>query len=367
MYKLFDGDYHRGKEDFLNNLLFKKLKDKLAYAIEAVINDFNPNDLKLDISISTKEDEEGWDDDTVVELTEEEAHKISKIIKTDDIAYFHWIGEVKCLMCGKVHSQEVSNRFCRECQAEYEDFNEIIEYNIPDYERDVWIKKDRNEAIKKARSLIQGNFAILDLETTGLSSTTDKIVQIAIINGQTGATLLNTLVNPKRPISQDASEVNGIYDADVQNAPVFRDIHQQVKQILNENKIFAIYNKDFDVGFLHSEGVFLKNNDFTCIMKLYAEFFGEWHSYWKSYTWQGLQCAIEQCSIDFKNFHNALDDCIATRKLIFYIAESSFGNYQKPDKCFKCNQASANLLEKNYYFCDSCYKKWQELGLMEDI
>ena len=53
-----------------------------------------------------------------------------------------------------------------------------------------------------------------DLETTGVSTNNDRIVQVALIGAQAdGSTVhYDVLVNPQRPIPMGASRVHGIFD-----------------------------------------------------------------------------------------------------------------------------------------------------------
>ena len=52
-----------------------------------------------------------------------------------------------------------------------------------------------------------------DLETTGISTNNDRIVQIALIGSDSFGEAVNyeTLINPRRAIPSGASEVHGIY------------------------------------------------------------------------------------------------------------------------------------------------------------
>src|SRR5437762_12441231 len=67
--------------------------------------------------------------------------------------------------------------------------------------------------------------AVVDIETTGLHPGADRIVEISVVRIEPGAepTLaLDTLVNPGRRVA--ATEIHGITDADVIDAPRFEEI-----------------------------------------------------------------------------------------------------------------------------------------------
>ena len=65
--------------------------------------------------------------------------------------------------------------------------------------------------------------AFLDLETTGVNVSKDKIVEIAIIKISPDNSRAEYVkrINPGIPIPLETSEIHGIYDFDVINAPTF--------------------------------------------------------------------------------------------------------------------------------------------------
>ena len=97
--------------------------------------------------------------------------------------------------------------------------------------------------------------AILDLETTGVNISTDRIVEIAIVRIQPDGTrqVKRKLINPEMPIPQASSSVHGITDEMVQNAPTFRQAANEIRQFL-ENCDLAGYNSNrFDIPLLVEE------------------------------------------------------------------------------------------------------------------
>lgn len=103
------------------------------------------------------------------------------------------------------------------------------------------------------RQITETPLAIVDLETTGLAAGGDKIVEIAVVRAEPGASpqlSLNTLVDPGRPVT--ATEIHGITDADVTGAPDITDIAGNIADSL-ENAVLASYNVYFDTKFLEVE------------------------------------------------------------------------------------------------------------------
>ena len=102
--------------------------------------------------------------------------------------------------------------------------------------------------------------AFFDLETTGINVTNDRIVEIAVIkvmpNGeqQTWAKRLN----PEKPIPTEASLVHGIYDKDVEDAPTFKMIANELAKFLQGCDLAGFNVLRFDIpmlmeGFLRAE------------------------------------------------------------------------------------------------------------------
>ena len=97
--------------------------------------------------------------------------------------------------------------------------------------------------------------AFIDLETTGINLGTDRIVEIAIIKilPDGNKSIKRKLVNPETPIPKAASDIHGITDEMVKDAPTFRQIAQELKQIL-DGCDFGGYNSNrFDIPLLVEE------------------------------------------------------------------------------------------------------------------
>lgn len=97
--------------------------------------------------------------------------------------------------------------------------------------------------------------AFIDLETTGVTVSTDRIVEIAIVKISPDGTKVvkRKLVNPLMPIPAGASAVHGISDEMVKDAPTFKQIANEVKQFL-ENCDLGGYNSNrFDIPMLIEE------------------------------------------------------------------------------------------------------------------
>ena len=151
----------------------------------------------------------------------------------------------------------------------------------------------------------------LDTETTGLHPPHDKLVELAIIN-EAGDVVLDTLVNPERPIGY-ATQIHGISDEMVASAPTMENLWPQIFNIVTGNHI-VIYNAQFDTRFFPDQLNCAAK--ISCAMLRFAPIYGEMHSYYGDYAWQKLTTAA--ACIDYEwvgDAHRALADTLATRAL----------------------------------------------------
>ena len=97
--------------------------------------------------------------------------------------------------------------------------------------------------------------AFIDLETTGVNLTNDRIVELAIVKIMADGTRIakRRLINPQMPIPQLTSDIHGITDDMVKDAPTFKQMSNEIRQFL-ENCDLGGYNSNrFDIPMLMEE------------------------------------------------------------------------------------------------------------------
>ncbi len=171
--------------------------------------------------------------------------------------------------------------------------------------------------------LRETNALVLDTETTGLDSNAE-ILQIGIVSLE-GETLFNSYVKPAKARRwDDAMRVHGIAWSDVKDAPSIGQLSGELQKILFERRV-AIYNADFDTRMLwqsvksdraKSQYYWLDDEDWVCMMKAYAEYWGQWNSRYRSYKWQSLTDACSQQGVKVVEARDALGDARLTAALI---------------------------------------------------
>ena len=113
----------------------------------------------------------------------------------------------------------------------------------------------RDEALSPHPDLLNLDYAVVDVETTGSRSWAgDRITEIAVVTVRGGAVVetFETLVNPERSIPPFVTRLTNISWDMVKDAPRFRDICGDVVRAMN-GAIFVAHNAQFDWRFVSAE------------------------------------------------------------------------------------------------------------------
>ena len=94
-------------------------------------------------------------------------------------------------------------------------------------------------------------YVAFDLETTGLSSQKDEIIEIGAVRMQGGKELdrFQTFVNPRRRLEQKIVELTGITDAMLADAPSIETVLPEFLEFVGD-RVLVAHNADFDTGFI---------------------------------------------------------------------------------------------------------------------
>ena len=96
-------------------------------------------------------------------------------------------------------------------------------------------------------------YEVVDVETTGLSPRSDRIIEVAIVGlDESGAQQWSwsTLINPQRDVGP--TRIHGITATDVMDAPYFEDVAGQLATLMN-GRLIVGHNVAFDWRMLDSE------------------------------------------------------------------------------------------------------------------
>ncbi|MDQ3225642.1 MAG: 3'-5' exonuclease [Chloroflexota bacterium] len=163
----------------------------------------------------------------------------------------------------------------------------------------------------------------LDTETTGFGPRAE-IVDIAVVDAA-GTILLETLVRPVRRIPAEVIAIHGITNADVQDAPEWRDIHETLLDALAGRRII-VYNVTFDRQMVNQAcdryALSAPQADWECAMKRYAGFFGNWDPGKRWYRFEKLERAVLAFGAE-PGGHRAAADAFACRAVVLGMAAAT--------------------------------------------
>jgi len=102
---------------------------------------------------------------------------------------------------------------------------------------------------------IERPIAFIDVETTGLSPYSDRIVELSIlkIHPNGSEEYKSHRINPEIPIPAETTAIHGITDADVAREPVFHQYARSIRDFLEDCDIAGFNVIKFDLPFLEAE------------------------------------------------------------------------------------------------------------------
>jgi len=97
-------------------------------------------------------------------------------------------------------------------------------------------------------------YVAFDLETTGLSSQNDRIIEIGAVRMKNGQELdrYQTFVNPEQTLERKIVELTGISDDMLQDAPKIEQVLPEFLKFVGD-RVLVAHNADFDTGFIRAE------------------------------------------------------------------------------------------------------------------
>ncbi len=116
-----------------------------------------------------------------------------------------------------------------------------------------FINDDASSAVVgNAQQPLNGEFIVFDIETTGLSVLQEKITEIGavrLVGGEVRDTF-STFVNPEKHIPEKITELTGIDDSMVQDAPSESEAVSRFLDFCGKDAIVVAHNASFDTSFI---------------------------------------------------------------------------------------------------------------------
>ena len=122
------------------------------------------------------------------------------------------------------------------------------------YGIEAYLVDDLNAVVQSPQNqTLSDEFTVFDIETTGLSSTKDKITEIGAVKIRNGEIIdyFSSLINPEVPIPANIQELTGITDEMVKDAPTIDTVLPKFLDFVG-NSVIVAHNANFDVAFIRN-------------------------------------------------------------------------------------------------------------------
>lgn len=153
-----------------------------------------------------------------------------------------------------------------------------------------------------------------DLETTGINISNDRIVEIAVLkihpNGKEESH--RWLVNPEMPIPPEVTALHGISDADVAQAPTFKQLAKEIHNLIKDSDLAGYNSNKFDIPLL-AEEMLRADVDFDMKNRVAIDVQNIFHKMEQ----RTLAAAYQfYCEKNLDNAHTAEADTLATYEVL---------------------------------------------------
>jgi DNA polymerase-3 subunit epsilon len=161
--------------------------------------------------------------------------------------------------------------------------------------------------------MLPSKLAVVDLETTGITATGDRITEIGILLIENGVVTeqWQSLVNPECTIPVEIQALTGITDKMVANAPTFAKLSREILLRL-EGRVFVAHNARFDYGFIKNAFRRMEmpfTADVLCTVRLSRRLYPD-------YSAHNLDALILRHKLQTDDRHRALGDARVTWALL---------------------------------------------------
>ena len=179
------------------------------------------------------------------------------------------------------------------------------------------------------------DYVIFDLETTGISSAADEVIEISAVKVKGGRVVeeFSTLVNPGRPIPFATSQVNGITDDMVKNSPCFEQAFAAFLEFVGNEVLVGHNIHNFDMKFLYRDAGRFWNqtltNDYVDTLQMARVCLPQLRHH-------KLTDLAQYYGICSEGAHRALCDCRMNQKVFELLGKESAKSKAAQKVCPRC-------------------------------
>ena len=191
------------------------------------------------------------------------------------------------------------------------------------------------------------DYTIFDLETTGISTVRDQVIEISAVKVRAGRVVdeFSTLVNPGMPIPFRASLVNGITDEMVKSSPCFEQAFTEFIKFVGDDVLVGHNIHNFDMKFLYRDAKKFwnatLNNDYVDTLQMARVCLPQLRNH-------KLTDLAEHYGISSAGAHRALCDCRMNQKVFECLGREK----GKPAAEKVCPRCGADLKKRSGRFGD---------------
>ncbi|WP_338948458.1 PolC-type DNA polymerase III [Fusobacterium nucleatum] len=171
----------------------------------------------------------------------------------------------------------------------------------------------------KDKKIDDEEFVVFDIETTGLNSHTNEIIEIGAVKIKSGRIVdrYSQLINPGRPIPYHITEITSITDEQVANEPKIDKVIGKFVDFVGDAVLVA-HNAPFDMGFIKRDIKKYLNIDYQCsvidTLQMARDLFPDLKKY-------GLGDLNKTLGLALEKHHRAVDDSQATANMFIIFLE----------------------------------------------